>query len=290
MLSYTDIYNTLESTQRRTDNGVRYWLLSDLNKLYHISDGDFNDQRWVVYTHFKSNPTVQKLTQAHGPHAPKLEDLFQGHVAPVASGASDSDAPTDMKLTRFAAWAVIADITGTGTLFGQTYMLYPDDNLAELVTRTHEFARLDYRAQLAHTRRIVNGILYATNGVFGEFNNLIHTNFYNGTDADTLKRNHHIPIKNDDPLSNYMGVWSLMLRNIALRETIDRFDRMPGTPSANAFMMIAAQQLRQARQTMKIKHDITPEQDLRHINIKKVQSQWNQAIRDFAAYYADRTL
>ena len=78
MTTYAELYQTLESTQHRTDAGVRYWLFSDLNKLYGISDGDFDLQRWAVYTYFKTNPTVQRLTNATGGRAPKLDDLFRG--------------------------------------------------------------------------------------------------------------------------------------------------------------------------------------------------------------------
>ena len=285
---YTDIYNKLQATQHRTDNGVRYWMFSDLNDLYQICDGTPNDQQWHVYNAFKNNPTVKKLTTGHNGHAPKMDDLYHGHIVTIKSDAGDE--PTDMKLSRFAAWTTIANHNAWGVLFGRTYMLHPDDNFYELLKRTDEYSRLILRERLGHTRRIVNGILYSDGGNFSEFNALIHSAFYNYMDADTLKHINHLPIKRDDPLSNYMGPKSLMARNAALRSAIDEFNRIPHKPSIQTFFNIAGKKLHDARMTLKNNYNVLPETDLCHTSIQQVQTKLNQAVRDFTKYYATRTL
>ncbi len=112
--------------------------------------------------------------------------------------------------------------------------------------------------------------------------------FYNST-ANDLKEMHHIQIKPNDPLANYMGAATLNARINAIHNAIEHFKRTP-KPNLATFEQILYHELTNARVREIRDTSISPEQDIHPTTVSQVQSQLMRTERDFILKYSNEKI
>lgn len=276
-------------TDTSATKNAEYWLYSDLYNLF----GHPYITLYPTIPHHTWNNLVMPIGNKSHPEMTKPTiDFYNGHVAtihhPYKIGPHTSvKKGTDQELSRYACWCLTRH--NPNMIFARTYFISPAinpdmsfDNMKQL---SYQFARVGLREQLKEYEKQVGGILNSTNGHFSLFNHNMTRAFFYGYDANTLKDIYKIPIKSNDPISNYMGAGALHARICALRDAIAEF-RTSKSQNTNTFDAILHKHL--TNQRIKLIHDtdIRPEQDIFTTPVSQIKSQLNRTEQDFITQYS----
>ena len=110
--------------------------------------------------------------------------------------------------------------------------------------------------------------------------------FYYGYHESDLKDIYKIPTQQNDPISNYMGVASLIARISALRNTIDRFGKSY-YKNIDTLRGILYEELTNQRVKMIQNTSRAPEQDMTPTPVSRAQSKLSELEQTFIAQYAN---
>ncbi len=306
----SEIYNTLNATRHIPGQNTQlhlfdsdehpnpqtpkyeYWLYSDLHNI-------FGSKHFPIYPRFGDH-TWRALQMPIGTPKqftlkPTNAEFYNQHIATIRSTYKISGVTikrgSDQQLSRYACWCMTH--ATPQLIFARTYFIAPiiDANMPypEMKALSYQFARIHLRNQLKEYEKIIGGILNRYNGHFSLFNHNMTRAFFYGYDAKDLKEIYKIPIKPNDPLSNYMGAASLNTRIRAIQNAITRFNNSP-TKNINTFDDILYQELTSGRIKLIHDTDIRPEQDIQPTHISKIESRLNQTETEFILRYSTQKI
>ena len=272
-----------------------YWYYSDMHNLfgehYFPIAPNMNAHAWenlAMPIPQKSNRATPQLVRTDLP-------FYDGHVATIRHEYTlDCNAykyAKDLRLSRYACWCMSRN--KPAMIFSRTYFISPIINphmkFNDMKNLSYQFARVHLREQLTRYEKIIAGILKKYNADYRKFNHAMTRAFFYNSTANDLKEMHHIQIKPNDPLANYMGAATLNARINAIHNAIEHFKRTP-KPNLATFEQILYHELTNAR--VREIHDtsISPEQDIHPTPVSQVQSQLMHAERDFILKYSNEKI
>lgn len=260
-----------------TNIDTEYWLFSDLYNLYktpylHYSS-EIPNQIWHALNNIN---LLQKNTF----------NLYQDHIISIYhdykikdyQGTKNILNGQDFKLSRFACWALLHE--WDNLIFSQLYFIQPNLKYEDIVKQAKYFSRIYLRKNLAKQEKIVNAIAYRNHADMRHFNNSLHKAFFYSWDTDVIKSNMGIPVKDNDPIANYMTAYSLHKKTIALRNAISKNDTNPHI-SFETFQQILIEELYKARKNIILTTNKSPEQHISKSHINKVKSGLKKLEKNF---------
>lgn len=284
-----------ELTQEDKIANNEYWLYSDLYNLFGaayfplIPNMDGNAwQNLVMPAPTKSKRAYPALTQP-------TYDFYKQHIVKFEhSYKLDRELKhnaKDLKLSRYGCWCMVRHFPEL--TFTQLYFTSPANNSAptfqNLHTQTYQFQRLIYRPLIANLEKIIAGIIYKHRGDFRKVSNEMNQIFFGDIKTTDLKEIHNLPIRNGDPISNYMGAASLHARATGLQNAINKFNQLP-KKNLSTFLSIATNELRAARIALIRSANLTPESDIFTTPVQAIQSQRAIQERNFIHEYANKKI
>ena len=272
-----------------------YWYYSDLHNLfgspYFSIAPNMNAHAWenlAMPVPQKSNRATPQLTRTD------LE-FYDDHVATYHHeyklNFSTYKNAKDLRLSRYACWCMSR--TNPAMIFSRTYfispIITPRMKFDDMKNLSYQFARVHLREKLTGYEKIVAGILKKHNADYQQFNHAMTQTLFYGHSSKDLKELYGIPIKQNDPLANYMGAATLHARITALRRAIERFKTAPHQSLAT-FDKILYRELTNCRADEIFNTHIRPEQDIFPTPVSQIQSQLMRTERDFILKYSKEKL
>lgn len=273
---------------------TEFWYYSDLYNLYGDTympiKPDFGHKVWQKLQIPTPQSRGNKIT-----FRPTDIKFYNQHVATVHHdynlGATEHKNAPDLKLTRYGVWCLSRP--SPYMMFTRTYLISPVMDITPTFQNIHnasyQFSRIHLRNELTQYEKILGGLLHKYHGDFKLFNHHMTRAFFYGYGARDLKEIHRIPIKDNDPLANYMGAASLHARTTALRNTVQRFDDNQ-KHDLDILYNILHQELTAQRIRTIQKYNIRPEQDIFQQSISAVQSDLNKCEYEFVKKYANQKI
>lgn len=285
------VFNTLEQKKHFVNETEKYslfpdpeidldtecWFFSDLYNLYkkpylHYSEETTN-QIWHSLDNINFTPkNTFNLYQEH------ITNICHNYTINDYQGTKEVLNGQDFKLSRFACWVLLHE--WDNLIFSQLYFLQPNAKYENLVKKAKYFSRIYLRENLAKQEKIINGIAYRHNADMRHFNNNLHKAYFYSWDTDVIKSNMGIPIKNNDPIANYMTAYSLHRKTTALRKAIAKNDENPHI-SFDRFQQILIEELSEARKNVILTTRKSPEQLISKIHVNKAKSDLKKLEKDF---------
>lgn len=262
-----------------TNIDTEYWLFSDLYNLYKTPYLYYSEETPNQIWH-----AINSISKANNSN--KTFSLYQDHIISIYhdykikdyQGTKNILNGQDFKLSRFACWALLHE--WDNLIFSQLYFLQPDKKYEALAKQAKYFLRISLRKNLAKQEKIVNAIAYRNHADMRHFNNSLHKAYFYSWDTDVIKSNMGIPIKENDPIANYMTAYSLHKKTIALRNAISKNDTNPHI-SFETFQQILIEELYKARKNIILTTNKSPEQLISKNHITKVKSELKKIEKDF---------
>lgn len=283
--------DTIPNTPNLT---AEYWLYSDLNKLFGPTLFPTSPN---MDTHVWKNLLMPETPKSKHSKTITLQNanynFYSGHVATTHHpyslyGGQTFKNAADLQLSRYACWCLTRK--NPELIFARAYFLSPSiapnasyDTIRQYAT---QFRRINLREQLKYYEKILSGIIQKLDAGHSMLRNEMTRTFYYGYHESDLKDIYKIPTKQNDPISNYMGVASLIARISALRNTIDRFGKSY-YKNIDTLRGILYEELTNQRVKMIQNTSRAPEQDMTPTPVSRAQSKLSELEQTFIAQYAN---
>ncbi len=251
---------------------TEYWLYSDLHSLY--GNKHFNMRNPYDDAYQKIQKSISDIWTLET----SFDDLFHAHVTKIDAAYDISpDAPyqqyagtrgTDLKLTRFAAWALTAQ--SRVTFFSRMFFLFPNHTFEDLLTETMRLSRIKVHSETLYLNHKIEEIVQQYGGDIAACHAHINRAFFYGIDATRIKEVHHLPNNPRTPLTDYLTANALAARNTSLTAAIDEFNAAP-VKSLELFYNLLYRHMTDARVALIKKTDRGPENNIDRKRISKAQ-------------------
>lgn len=260
-----------------TNIDTEYWLFSDLYNLYKTPYFYYSEETPNQIWHALNNINLlQKNT--FNLYQDHITNIYHNYTINDYQGTKDILNGQDFKLSRFACWALLHE--WDNLIFSQLYFIQPNLKYEDIVKQAKYFSRIYLRKNLAKQEKIVNAIAYRNHADMRHFNNSLHKAFFYSWDTDVIKTNMGIPVKDNDPIANYMTSYSLHKKTTALRKAIAQNDENPNI-SFDRFQQILIEELNKARKNLILTTNKSPEQHISKSHINKVKSDLKKLEKNF---------
>lgn len=258
-----DVSPSLFPTQDNNNNS-EYWLFSDLYNLFGapyvgIHNNIDNTVQIAIKNACSKNKTAHNkinFYNLYNAHAVSTRNDYQINTP---MGIISKHAGLDARLSRYACWAIIRQ--WPNMIFSQLYFMTPNAMFNALNTDAKHFIRIPLRAQVAGNERIISAIAYRNNADMRWFAYYMHRAFFYGRNPDDIKSAYQIPLRRNDPISNYMGAASLAARRDGMNRAIKQLDENPNM-RFEQFSKILYDELTTARVDVIKRTNRCPEQDI----------------------------
>ncbi|MBE6461959.1 MAG: hypothetical protein E7006_03935 [Alphaproteobacteria bacterium] len=287
-LQQLDMFSDIPTPTNTTP--TEYWYYSDLHNLFGETSFPTTPAPKKAQLH-----TWQKMYAPQVSSTTTQTNLYNSHTEITYRsfflGGTHFKNAQDIKLSRYACWCLSRN--NPSLAFARAYFLAPvitpNATLKDIQNYSYQISRIHLRETLKQYEKNLAGILNRYHADFSRFNHSMTMGFFYGYSANDLKNHYNIPSRNNDPLANYMGCFSLYARINALHKTIYRFNTSP-VKNAETIYSILHQELIQERVNMLKKHGIAPEQDIHSTSVTKVESQLKQTEKEFIKKFANQKL
>lgn len=273
---------------------TEYWLFSDLYNIFGYSymgaHQNITDtiRSTIKFSDFQKLPIKNSENVLR---APDFYNFYTGHATLIVNnydiggpnGIIRKQNGPDAKLTRYACWSIMKQ--WSNMIFPQLYFIMPNTEFNTLYDAAYKFSRIHQRDELARAEKTVNGIAYRNNANMRQFNAAMHRAFFYTTDLDSIKDAYDI----HGTIFDYMGARSLMARQNALNEAIQKFNTNPKM-SFRTFSDILYQELVNSRVKMIRNTNRSPENDISHKSISKLSRELKGMEQVFINKYAFQSL
>ena len=267
------------------------WYYSDLHNLF---GQDYFPTEPTIDAHVWPNLVMPSKSNGGRKNPPLTHasiDFWRDHTATFQHTYHLGNIPkidaSDMKLSRYACWSLCRD--NPYMIFSRIYfispIIAPNISYDDLRAKVYQFARIRLRERLTYFEKFISGIIHRYNGDFRQIYHEMNRAFFYGCTANDIKDAYQIPLKTNDPLSNYMGPITLQARANAFHRTIDRFN-MVRHKNLETFRLLLCDTMTQERVRTIQQHEIRPEQDIYTTDVDAVNSELSKIERDFINKYS----
>ena len=269
------------------------WLFSDLYDLFgsEILGKETNIEKRMLsiinYDVFESLPHKKQKGYLN---PTSFADFYNYHVTSFLNkyyirNSKDNTGPTktNAKLSRYASWMLMKQFPNM--IFSQLYFMTPNASLDELKKQSYNFSRIYLRKNLANAEKIVASILYRYKTNLKKIFHEMNTIFFNDIPIKDIKAKYDILQKQNDPITNYLGAYSILALQTALSSSIEKKDQSRNMSLAT-FYNILTYEISFQREKLIQEKGIYPEKEIMQTPVKKINSQLKQMERRFIETYA----
>lgn len=251
---------------------TEYWLYSDLHSLY--GDKHFNMQNMYADAYQKMKNAISDIWTLE----PSFDDVFHAHVTQINTPydispdalyqQSNGKSGPDLKLTRFAAWALTKH--SRITFFARMFFLFYNTTFDNIGEQTIRYSRIRLHHETLYLNHVIQDLSQQYGGDASTCHKYINQAFFYGIDTARIKQVHHLPDNPRTALTDYLTANALSAYNSALRTAINEFNATPHKTTELLYDLLYTH-MTDARVALIKKTDKGPENNIDRKRISKLE-------------------